>query len=93
MKTEIIFKFPIMVFINKFGKFSYTPSFKKQDNTYEYAFVPKTLKFPQGKEPKNKELIQITKCFEHGYNWNYNGKKGTTYYTYVLEYETVKAKK
>lgn len=62
---------------NKEGKYSIGISNKKQDGTYDNAYIP--IQFNKGVELENGTDIYIKNAWLSFYKWEYDGKKGTTF--------------
>lgn len=78
-KTVMVFK--------KDNKYSVGISNKKQDGTYEKAYFP--IQFNKGVELEDKTKIYIKKAWLSFYKWEYQDKKGTTFFIKCSEFETV----
>jgi hypothetical protein len=75
---------PVMVF-KKDNKYIIGISKKKKDNTYEKAYIK--IEFGKDIELEDKTLIKIKNAWLDFYNWEYEGKKGTTWVIKCNEFE------
>lgn len=75
---------PVMVF-KKNNKYTIAISKKKKDNTYEKAYIK--IEFGKDIELEDKTLIKIKNAWLDFYNWEYEGKKGTTWVIKCSEFE------
>lgn len=83
-------KFPIMIFRNEYnGKASYstTISNKKEDNTYENAFI--SINFPKGTDLADRTKIQIKNGFLSFYKKGEEGNQSIVFKVIVTDYEIV----
>ncbi len=76
----------VMVF-KKDNKYSVGISNKKQDGSYEKAYFP--IQFNKGVELEDRTKIYIKKAWLSFYKWEYQDKKGTTFFIKCSEFETV----
>ena len=60
---------------------------KNQDGTWDNAFL--NVQFKKGVEIEDRAKIDIKKGFLSFRNWESGEKKGTNWYIFVLEFETV----
>jgi hypothetical protein len=70
------------------GKVKYTFGVGKKikdTNDYENAFYP--IQFKQGVDLKDKSKITVKKAWLSFYSWEYQGKKGNTFYVMCSEFE------
>lgn len=77
---------PVMVFKNE-NKYIVGISKKKQDGEYENAYIK--IEFNKGIELEDKTLIKIKNAWLSFYNWEYEGKKGTTFFIKCNDFEEV----
>lgn len=77
---------PVMVF-KKDNKYSVGVSKKKKDGSYENAYIK--IEFNKDIELEDKTLIQIKNAWLDFYNWEYEGKKGTTFLVRCSDFEKV----
>lgn len=77
----------IMIFKNDKGKYSVGISRKKKDGNYISAYFP--VQFNQGVEVENKTMIKIKNAWLDFYNWEYEGKKGTTWIIRISDFDIV----
>lgn len=75
---------PVMVF-KKDNKYTIGISKKKKDNTYEKAYIK--IEFGKDIELEDRTLITIKNAWLDFYNWEYQGKKGTTWVIKCSEFE------
>jgi hypothetical protein len=59
----------------------------KDTNEYENAFYP--IQFKQGVSIEDKSKIVVKKAWLSFYSWEYQGKKGNTFYVMCSEFELV----
>jgi hypothetical protein len=82
---------PIMIFRfedNNKVKYTYAVGKKKTNSEeYENAFFP--IQFKQGVSIENKQKIMIKNAFPSFYSWEFQGKKGNTFYIMCTEFEKV----
>jgi len=65
---------------------------KKQDSDeYENAFFP--IQFKQGVKLEDKSKIKVKKAWLSFYSWEYQGKKGNTFYVMCSEFDEIKEQK
>lgn len=82
---------PIMIF--KFednGKVKYTYGVgkkKKDSQEYDNAFFP--IQFKQGVNIPDKSKIMLINAFPSFYSWEFQGKKGNTFYIMCTEFDIV----
>ena len=72
------------------GKVKYTFGVGKKikdTNEYENAFYP--IQFKQGVNIPDKSKITIKKAWLSFYSWEYQGKKGNTFYVMCSEFDLV----
>lgn len=81
---NIINNRPIMVF-KKDNKYNISISKKKQDGSYETAYMK--IEFNKDVELKDRQLINIKNAWLDFYNWEYENKKGTTWFIRCSEFE------
>lgn len=81
---EIINNRPIMVF-KKDNKYNIGISKKKKDGSYETAYMK--IEFNKNIEIEDRQLITIKNAWLDFYNWEYENKKGTTWYIRCSEFE------
>ena len=84
---DIISNRPVMVFKRE-NKYSIGISRKKKDGSYETAYMK--IEFNKDIELEDRQLITIKKAWLDFYNWEYEGKKGTTWCIRCSEFETEK---
>lgn len=77
----------IMIFKNENGKYSFQVSKKNQDGSYDKAYFP--IQFNKDIELENKTLIKIKNAWLSFYNWEYEEKKGTTFFIKCSEFEEI----
>lgn len=82
---NIISNRPIMVF-KKDNKYNIGISKKKKDGSYETAYMK--IEFNKDVEVEDRQLINIKNAWLDFYNWEYEGKKGTTWCIRCSEFET-----
>lgn len=83
-------KFPIMVFRNEYNdkaSYSTTISNKKEDGTYENAFI--SLNLPKGTELADRTKIQIKNGFLSFYKKGEEGNQSIVFKVIVTDYEIV----
>lgn len=81
---------PVMVFKKEEdNKVKYTVglSNKKQDGTYENAYFP--IQFNKGVVLENQTKIMLVKAWLSFYSWEYQEKKGTTFFIKCSEFTTL----
>lgn len=83
---NIVNERPVMVF-KKENKYIVGVSKKKQNGEYENAYIK--IEFNKDAELEDKTLIKIKNAWLSFYNWEYEGKKGTTYYIKCSDFEIV----
>ena len=81
---EIINNRPIMVF-KKDNKYNIGISKKKKDGSYETAYMK--IEFNKDTKIEDRQLITIKNAWLDFYNWEYENKKGTTWYIRCSEFE------
>ena len=86
---DIISDRPVMIF-KRDNKYNVGISRKKKDGSYETAYMK--IEFNKGTELEDRQLITIKKAWLDFYNWEYEGKKGTTWCIRCNEFETEKKK-
>ena len=79
--------YPVTIFKNEDGKYVVGLSNKKQDGSYENAYYP--IRFNSDVELENKTRISIKNAWLTFYKWEYEGKKGTTFYIRCNQFELV----
>lgn len=79
--------YAVMVFKND-NKYSICVSNKKSDGTYEKAYFP--IQFNKGIELEDRTKIYIKKAWLSFYKWEYQDKKGTTFFIKCSDFETLK---
>lgn len=77
---------PVMVFKNK-NKYIVGVSKKKQNGEYENAYIK--IEFNKDIELEDKTLIKIKNAWLSFYNWEYENKKGTTFFIKCNEFEII----
>lgn len=77
---------PVMVF-KKDNKYSIGISKKKQDGSYENAYIK--VEFNKNVELEDRTIIKIKHGWLSFYNWEYQGNKGTTWVIRCNEFEKV----
>lgn len=77
----------VMIFKNDSGKYSVGLSKKKEDGSYERAYFP--IQFKKDIVLENQTKGYIRKAWLSFYNWEHEGKKGTTVYIMCTEFETI----
>ena len=82
---DIISNRPVMIF-KRDNKYNVGISRKKKDGSYETAYMK--IEFNKGTELEDRQLITIKKAWLDFYNWEYEGKKGTTWCIRCSEFET-----
>jgi hypothetical protein len=75
------------VFKDNDGKYKIGLSKKNQKDEWERAYFP--IRFRKDVELENKTKIYIKDYWLDFYNWEYQGKKGTTFYIFINKFETV----
>lgn len=87
---NITFNRPLKVFIDeKTGKTKISISKKNIDGTYENAYI--NIEFKKDTKIKNNQLINIKNAWLSFYKWEYQNKKGTTWFIKCNDFEEVKA--
>ena len=81
---------PVMVF-KKDNKYTIGISKKKQDGSYENAYIK--IEFNKDVELEDRTMITIKNAWLSFYNWEYQGKKGTTWVIRCNEFEQVEQEK
>ena len=76
----------VMIFKNE-NKYVVGLSKKKQNGEYENAYIK--IEFNKDVELEDKTLIEIKNAWLSFYNWEYEGKKGTTYFIKCSEFEVL----
>ena len=79
-------KYPVTVYRNE-NKYTVGIAVKKKDGTYDNAYFP--IRFNQGVKVENKTKIYIKNAWLSFYKWEYEGKKGTTFFIKCSQFETV----
>lgn len=79
-------KYPVTIYRNE-NKYTVGIAVKKQDGSYENAYFP--IQFNKGVELKDKTKIYIKNAWLSFYKWEYEGKKGTTFFIKCSEFDTV----
>lgn len=74
-----------MIFKDDNGKYKVGLSHKNQNGEYQKAYFP--VHFKKGVELENQTQIYIKNYWLDFYNWEYQGKKGTTFYLFINEYK------
>ena len=77
---------PVMIFKREDGKYVVGVS-KKNGEEYENAYFP--IQFNKGVEVHNKTQIKIKNAWLSFYNWNYEDKKGTTFFIKCSDFEEI----
>lgn len=77
----------VMIFKNDSGKYSVGLSKKKENGEYERAYSP--IQFKKDIVLENQTKGYIRKAWLSFYNWEHEGKKGTTVYIMCTEFETI----
>lgn len=80
----------IMIFKNDNGKYSFQISKKNLDGSYSSAYFP--IQFNKGVELDNRTLIKIKNAWISFYNWEYENKKGTTFFIKCNDFEEIESK-
>ena len=75
------------IFKDEYGKYKIGLSHKTMDGKVEFANFP--VRFKKGVELENKTKIYIKNYWLDFYNWEYQGKKGTSYYIFINEFTTL----
>lgn len=75
----------VIIFKNEDGKYSVGLSKKKENGEYERAYFP--IRFKKEVELENQTKGYIRKAWLSFYNWEFEGKKGTTAYIMCSEFE------
>lgn len=83
---KLIEEKPVMVF-KKDDKYSIGISNKKKDGTYEKGYYP--IQFNKGVELENQTKIYIKNAWLSFYKWEYEDKKGTTWFIKCNDFELV----
>jgi hypothetical protein len=73
----------VMIF-KKDNKYSVAVSKKNPNGEYEKAYIK--IEFNKDVELEDKTLIKIKNAWLSFYNWEYKGKKGTTFYIKCSEF-------
>ena len=81
---------PVMVF-KKDNKYSIGISKKKQDGSYENSYIK--IEFNKDIKLENRTMITIKNAWLSFYNWEYQGKKGTTWVIRCSEFDLAEEKK
>lgn len=76
----------VMVF-KKDNKYTVGISNKKQDGSYEKAYFP--IQFNKGVELADRTKIYIKNAWLSFYKWEYQDKKGTTFFIKCSDFETI----
>ncbi len=79
-------KYPVTIYKNE-NKYTVGIGVKKKDGTYDNAYFP--IQFNQGVEVEHKTKIYIKNAWLSFYKWEYEGKKGTTFFIKCSDFETV----
>ena len=82
---NIVNNYPVMIFKDEYGKYTVGLSNKKQDGTYENAYYP--IQFNKEVVLENQTKILIKNAWLSFYKWEYEGKKGTTFYIRCNQFE------
>ena len=77
---------PVMIFKREDGKYVVGVS-RKNGEEYENAYFP--IQFNKGVEVHNKTQIKIKNAWLSFYNWNYEDKKGTTFFIKCSDFEEI----
>ena len=75
------------IFKDKDGKYKVGLSKKNQQGEWEKAYFP--VRFRKDVELENNTKIYIKDYWLDFYNWEYQGKKGTSFYYFINKFETV----
>lgn len=81
---DVISNRPVMVF-KRDNKYSLGISRKKKDGSYETAYMK--IEFNKDTQLEDRQLITIKKAWLDFYNWEYEGKKGTTWCIRCSDFE------
>lgn len=87
---NIVNNYPVTIFKNEDGKYVVGLSNKKQDGSYENAYYP--IQFNRDVELENKTRIYIKNAWLSFYKWEYEGKKGTTFFIKCSQFELADTK-
>ena len=82
---NIVNNYPVMIFKDENGKYTVGLSNKKQDGSYENAYYP--IQFNKDVELENKTKILIKNAWLSFYKWEYQDKKGTTFFIKCSQFE------
>lgn len=83
-------KYPVTIFKNENGKYVVGISNKKQDGSYENAYFP--IQFNKEVELENKTKIYMKNAWLTFYKWEFEEKKGTTFYIKCSQFDLVEDK-
>jgi len=78
------------VFKDNDGKYKIGLSKKNQKDEWEKAYFP--VRFRKDVELENKTKIYIKDYWIDFYNWEYQGKKGTSFYFFINDFNTAEDK-
>lgn len=81
---NIINNRPMMIF-KRDNKYNVGISRKKKDGSYETAYMK--IEFNKDVELEDRQLITIKNAWLDFYNWEYEGKKGTTWCIRCSDFE------
>lgn len=73
------------IFKDNYGKYKIGLSHKTTDGKTEYAYFP--VHFKKSVELENRAKIRIKAYWLDFYNWEYQGKKGTSFYIFINSFE------
>lgn len=76
-----------MIFKDENGKYKVGITHKNQNGEYENAYFP--VRFKKEVNLENQTKIKIKNYWLDFYNWEYNEKKGTTFYIFISEFEKI----
>lgn len=82
MNTE----YQYTIFKDDYGKYKIGVKRKNKNGEWEKAYFP--VKFRKGVELENKTKIYIRDYWLDFYNWEHEGKKGTSFYIFINKFET-----
>lgn len=84
---NISFDKPKVIYKDDNGKYKIGISKKRQDGSYENAYFP--IEFNKGDVLDNKSVVNIKNAWFTFYKWEYEDKKGTTFFIKCNDYEVV----
>lgn len=76
-----------IIFKDDYGKYKIGLNHKTMDGQIEYANFP--VRFKKNVVLENKSRIKIKNYWLDFYNWEYDNKKGTTFYIFINEFEEI----